>query len=179
MKKDNVVPIYEVPKNVNEFLDRASEAYGKYKADEFSQLRWMECDRIASPIEQLFAIAIHLVSEVNLVYPRIVAAFDDKSDDLLIVPQWPTSAYRVDFALRRHPIDQIVCVELDGHAFHDRNERQRRYEKRRDRYLTASGYKTLHFTGAEVAADPCACALEAFNLATGLQDASIHPFEND
>lgn len=175
-----------VPENVFAFLDRASSVYGDFKADSFSQFLYSECrDYIASPIEQLFFIAIHLVAEFNFVEIGVVgtvvktAKFNDESDALLIIPQWQAGKYRADFALRQHPNDKIVCVELDGHEFHDRNERQRRYEKARDRFFTASGYSVLHFTGAEVVRDPCACALEAFNLATGLKEVSTNPMEND
>lgn len=167
------------PDNVIAFIDKASEAYGRSKADEFNQIIWQECLGIKSPIEQLFLVAIHLVAEVNLVPVAVASEFrDDNEGHLLIVPQWRAGKYRVDFALRQHHIDKIVVVELDGHKFHDRDERQRRYEKTRDRFFTVSGYGVLHFTGAEIVKDPSAAALEAFNLATGLSNFSIHPFDN-
>lgn len=166
---------FSIPNNVVAFLDRASSVYGKHKEDEFSQFMWSMCCEIQSPIEQLFLIALNLVCETNLVDIGIASDFNDKSDDLLVIPQWNVGNYRVDFALRQHPVDKIVCVELDGHAFHDKNERQRRYEKARDRFLVKSGYSVIHFTGAEVVKDPCAVALEAFNLATELSHISTHP----
>lgn len=170
----------KIPQNVSDFLSAASAAYGRYKEDEFSQFMWSECYQIESPIEQLFFIAINLVAEVNLVRLSIAKTeFNDKTDDLLIIPQWQARKYRVDFALRQHPIDKIICIELDGHEFHDRDERQRRYEKTRDRFLTASGYSVLHFTGSEIVKDPCAAALEAFNLATELGDVSVHPLTEE
>lgn len=170
--------MYEIPKNVSDFLFRAADAYGSYKSDEFSQFMWSECKDISSPIEQLFFVAIHLVAEMNFIALGVAqSSFSDENDDLLIIPQWKVGKYKVDFALRQHPIDRIVCVELDGHEFHDRDERQRRYEKSRDRFLTASGFSALHFTGSEVVKDPCAVAIEAFRLATGQKDVS-HPFED-
>lgn len=169
---------FPIPENVSQFLEIATEAYGRYKTDEFSQFMWQECCRIQSPIEQLFMVAINLVAEVNLVSISVAGAFNDVTDDLLIIPQWKAGKYRADFALRRHPVDRIVCVELDGHEFHDRDERQRRYEKTRDRFFTAAGYSVLHFTGSEIVKDPCAAALEAFNLATGLSEVAVHPLED-
>lgn len=165
-----------IPENVVAFLDRAAVEWGKHQESEFSQSMWQDCHRIDSPIEQLFYVAMHLTAEVNMLTFRVEKSFDDKDDDLVMVPQWSAGKYRVDFALRRSPVNKIVCVELDGHAFHDRDERQRRYEKQRDRFLTAKGCHVLHYTGAEVVKDPCAVALEAFNLATGMDDASFHPF---
>ena len=179
-----------IPENVSKFLEEAAAAYGRYQADEFGQSMWQECCRVQSPIEQLFLTAIHLVAAVNLI--EIVLANEksskkfeelegahlvDEERPLVVIPQWLAGKYRVDFALRRRPVNRIVCVELDGHEFHDRDERQRRYEKGRDRFFTVAGYSVLHFTGAEVVKDPCAVALEAFNLATGLEEVAIHPFE--
>lgn len=123
-------------------------------------------------------VAIHLVAEINLAPALIVDTFVEDRDHLLVIPQWRAGKYRTDFALRHDRLKRIVCVELDGHEFHDRDERQRRHEKTRDRFLTASGYSVLHFTGSEIFKDPCAAALEAFNVATGLSDAAIHPFED-
>jgi very-short-patch-repair endonuclease len=174
--KEKRVP-YEVPDNVASFIDRAAVLYGHLKCDEFSDFMWMACrENVESPIEQLFMVAINLVAEFNLVRLSIAGTFDDRTDDLLVIPQWQIGTYRADFALRQHPIDKIVVVELDGHEFHDRDERQRRYEKRRDRFFTASGYSVLHFTGSEIVKDPCAGALEAFILATGNKGA-LHPLE--
>lgn len=158
-------------------IDRAAVAYGRYKEDEFSQFMRELCLEIESPIEQLFMVAINLVAEFNYTQPSIASEFRDDIDDLLIIPQWRVGKYRVDFALRWPAVGRIVCVELDGHEFHDRDERERRYEKARDRFLTTAGYRFLHFTGTEVVKDPCAVALEAFNLATGLPLVGIHPLQ--
>lgn len=180
---------YEVPENVCQFLDQASRDYARYKEEEFNQLRWRECREIQSPIEQMFYIALHVVAEINLVALDVrgsgrsglgwaVFEFDDAEEvknHLVVVPQWKATEYYVDFALCRPSVKVVVCVELDGHEFHDRNERQRRYEKKRDRFLTARGYKALHYTGSEIVKDPYAAALEAFTLATGLADITIHP----
>ncbi len=174
----------KIPTNVSAFLHKAADAYGSYKQEEFSQFMWSMCCDIKSPIEQLFLIAINLVAEVNIVPIAIGKELNDLDDDLahntdlLVIPQWSVGKFKVDFALCQQPSGKIVCVELDGHAFHDRDERQRRYEKSRDRFLTARGYSVLHFTGAEVVNDPCVVATEAFNLVTGLGDVTVHPFEN-
>jgi hypothetical protein len=168
----------EIPNNVMAFLDRASKAYGDFRREEFNQYMWMQARGVSSPIEQLFLIAINLVAEFNYIDINQVDSFSDANDDLLIIPQWSVGKYRVDFAIRRHPIDKVVCIELDGHDFHDRNEPQRRYEKARDRFLTAAGYSVLHFTGSEIVKDPCAAALEAVNLASGMGHVATNPFDD-
>lgn len=167
-----------IPEKVANFIDVAARAYGRLKEDEFSQERWVECEDIASPIEQLFYVAIHLVASANLVdLLTHEDAFTGKPG-LSVIRQFRVGKYKVDFALRFWD-RKTVCVELDGHDFHDRNERQRRYEKARDRHLVSAGFLVIHFTGSEVVKDPCAVALEAFNLATGLQDVAIHPLQAD
>lgn len=167
------------PDNVLEFLSKASSMFGKIKDDQFIQDMLYGAhplNEIASPIEQMFFIAMHLVCEVNSTQLIVVSEFNDTPDNLLMIRQWKSNDYRVDFALLCHPIDNIVCVELDGHEFHDRSERERRYEKRRDRHLVASGHQVLHFTGSEVVKDAFAVALEAYILATDAECAQ-HPKE--
>ena len=57
-----------------------------------------------------------------------------------------------------------LVVELDGHAFHDKDKRQRSYEKARDRYLVQQGLRVLHFTGSDVVADPHKVAYEVLEM---------------
>lgn len=172
---------HPVPTNVIQFLTDASKTFGRHKEEEFSQFMWSLCqDHIESPIEQLFMVAINLVSEVNQVEISFGEAMRaDAGGALLLVPQCRIGKYKIDFALRYafKPDPKTVCIELDGHDFHDRNEIQRRYEKARDRFLTANGYAVLHYTGTEVFRDPIGVALEAFRLATRMGEAAIHPKE--
>jgi very-short-patch-repair endonuclease len=170
----------ELAENVAIFLDKAAVKYGQSQEEKFHQDLWNECRHVNSPIEQLFLIALRLVGEENFVIVRLRDEFSDADDgDLEVVPQFKCGTYFADFALKSKRPGGLVCVELDGHAFHDRDEKQRRYEKKRDRYFTTKGHRVIHFTGSEVAKDPCAVALEAFNLATGMGDYAIHPFEDD
>lgn len=80
-------------------------------------------------------------------------------------PQRQIGPYLVDFLIERRPLLQAqitapIVVELDGHAFHDKDKRQRSYEKSRDRYLVKEGYRVLHYTGSDVCADPFKVAHE-------------------
>lgn len=169
----------KVPDNVFAFLDVAARRYGQLEEETFSQLMFADCRELASPIEQMFLIAINLVCKENFVSCTLSDKLPTQTDDLYVIPQFQVGKYRVDFALMQHPTGVVVCVELDGHQFHDRDERQRRYEKVRDRLLTAKGYKVLHYTGSEVVKDPCAVALESFILATGLQEVAVHPLNKE
>ncbi len=168
----------EIPQNVLDFLDVASARYGQIEADKFHQFAWADCRNIKSPIEQLFVVALNLVCAENYVTFSLSDSLPEDGDDLTVIPQLKIGSYFIDFVLLQLPRNIVVCVELDGHQFHDRNEKQRRYEKARDRFLVSKGLKVIHFTGSEVVKDPCAVALEAFNLATGLDEVSVHPLDN-
>lgn len=179
LKKAKVTELYPIAPDALGFLDRSCAIYGKYKADEFSQFLWQECRQLSSPIEQLFLIALATTAEINLTQCNIgaVSPRSNAEDAFMVKPQCQIHKYRIDFALAYHLDRPIVCVELDGHQFHDRDERQRRYEKQRDRYLATHGYVVMHFTGSEVVKDPYAPALEAFNAATGLEHVAISPLD--
>jgi hypothetical protein len=57
-----------------------------------------------------------------------------------------------------YPIPKI-CVELDGHEFHERTREQVAERNDRDRALQVSGWRVFHFSGAEVNADPMRCVM--------------------
>ena len=59
---------------------------------------------------------------------------------------------------------KTVIVELDGHAFHDKDKKQRSYEKARDRFFVKEGYQVLHYTGSDVVADPYRVAFEVLEV---------------
>jgi very-short-patch-repair endonuclease len=161
--------------NVRSFLDQASALYGQIKAEQFAQ--GVFCDLVDrssdSPIEDLFYIACHLQCasvgvEVNSC--RWVAPMKyQRGEGIHITPQHPVGKYKADFLIEQVRIgpDEIltpIIVELDGHAFHDKDKRQRSYEKARDREMLRAGYKVLHFTGSDVVADPLKVAYEALEF---------------
>lgn len=78
--------------------------------------------------------------------------------------------YRVDFravafdpyesCLTRKETDLDVVVEVDGHNWHERTREQVAARDARDRELQASGFTVLHFSFAELTADPLKCIYE-------------------
>jgi hypothetical protein len=177
--------IKELAPNVQSFLDIASDQYGKIKAAEFNQIMYslLTEREITSPIEHLFFIACYVLCAAHQreINPDPHITDNGKFDYppcFFVEPQVVIGSYRVDFVITENikpspyrktpaPIHAPVIVELDGHAFHDKNKEQRAREKARDRFLIKTGYKILHFTGSEVNADPFKVAFEAFSL-TGL-----------
>ena len=177
--------------NVRAFLDKACTDHGHIMADRFSQEMWLLIvDCLQSPIEDLFEIACYNLCQANCIE---VNSFEHrnitpdgnfvKPDQrlpkwlrfapcVLFTPQAQIGKFKVDFLLEanwppewhRNVVFSPVIVELDGHDFHDKDKHQRAYEKGRDRFLVRAGYRVLHYTGSEVAADPYKCAHEALNL---------------
>jgi len=161
--------------NVIAFLDKASDDFGRMQAETFSQ--WRFCEMVDfksdSPIEDLFWIACHMqCSSVQTEVNRMewVAPMEyRRGQGVHITPQFQIGKYKADFLLEQERIgpDDIltpVVVELDGHAFHDRDKAQRSYEKARDREFQRAGFKVLHFTGSDVVADPYKVAYEALSF---------------
>jgi very-short-patch-repair endonuclease len=162
--------------NVWSFMEHAADLHAAERKARFSQEMHANCLELGmeSPIEHMFWIACATLcdaayTEINP-EPTI-----NKSGELVlggglfIRPQARLGTYRVDFALMQNGIgpDHIltpVVVELDGHAFHDKDKRQRSYEKARDRFLVKAGYRVLHFTGSDVVADPFKVAYESLDL---------------
>ncbi len=161
--------------NVVAFLEKAADDYGRMQAAKFSQWRFCEMVDAASdsPIEDMFWIACHLqcaTTSIEINPTTYVGPGEFiRGDGLHITPQFQLGRYRADFLLEQQGIgpDGLltpVAVELDGHAFHDRDKHQRSYEKARDREFQRSGYKVLHFTGSDVVADPYKVAFEALQF---------------
>jgi very-short-patch-repair endonuclease len=109
----------------------------------------MDAYKIKSPIEQLFYATFSC--------QKIIGS------DLRIIPQKKIGEYIVDFLIKAYnpqnsetfpKVFKEVIVELDGHEFHEMTEKERRYEKARDRFLQKQGYKVFHFTGKEVTDNP-------------------------
>lgn len=161
---------------VNQFLARTSELYGQAKAEHFSQDMFCNClERgMESPLEHLVWIAVHAMCAVRFVDVNPAPEVGRNNQmtvqrGIYLSPQVQVGKYRVDFVISQSgiaPEDQFgpVVLELDGHAFHDKDKHQRSYEKARDRYLVKQGYRVLHYTGSDVVKDPFAVAHEALEM---------------
>lgn len=164
----------ELAKNVIEFIESASGIVGRYEADMFNQDSFSQCydeTGMDSPIEQILYVATQALAQINF----IKRADDPVQENgewhvagLYIGPQAKIGNYRIDFSIsherRCYNPDRWerkdILVECDSQQFHERTEKERRYEKQRDRYLTANGYTVLHFTGSEIVQNPWKIAAE-------------------
>lgn len=165
----------KIEKNVLEFLKKAEADYAAFKAEDFSQDIYGAIidGKTESPIEDLFLIAIRIMCEANYVDYWPDPRYTEEGKEvpgigLFVFPQRRIGKYRADFLLRYERGASVtgadVIVELDGHDFHDKDKRQRSFEKARDRFLVREGYRVLHFTGSDVVADPYEVAHEVLSL---------------
>ena len=161
--------------NVWSFLNDTSARIGRMHAERFSQDAFVSCiEGPESPIEDLFLIAVHAQCQAEYIeVNRGPTLYQDGGpamhDGIYVRPQVVIGSFRVDFVLSQIGIGpeeflRPIVVELDGHAFHDKDKKQRAYEKARDRFLVKQGFRVLHFTGSEVVADPHKVAYEALEM---------------
>ena len=166
----------EVVGNVLAFIDKASSLVGKMESEKFNQEMFCNCNDVGleSPIEDLFWIACQALCKAHYIEINPNPVFSKSGVEVLgyglfVHPQAQVGKFRVDFLLSQSGIgpDEVLrktIVELDGHDFHDKDKRQRSYEKSRDRFFVKEGYRVLHFTGSDVVADPFKVAFEALEM---------------
>ena len=166
----------EITQNVKDFIDRCGAMVGGWTQGLFiSNLKSSFRDYgVWSPIEQLFETAVRTIVKLEGCeydpYPDPVVEGKIRYNGVWIRPQVKIGEYCVDYCISvdeyrdviakmTFPVKKIV-VELDGHAFHETTEKQRRYEKERDRYMQKKGYKVFRYTGAEIVSNPFHAAFE-------------------
>ena len=182
----------EIPKGVISVIDQCGDAVAKSASERFGMDMWQRINEleIKSPIEQMFYVAMHaiVVGDDIEINPEPYTSDNGQPKPgvgIYMKPQAQIGKYRVDFLLNQEklgPQDVFgpVVVELDGHDFHDKDKRQRSYEKARDRYLVRARYRVVHFTGSDVVANPLKTAFEVFQMLGGTasqEDRTLESFD--
>jgi very-short-patch-repair endonuclease len=91
-----------------------------------------------------------------------------ESYDAIVMSQALFNGYKLDFTITSALLpDFALCVELDGHDWHERTKQQASQDRARDRELLALGLPTMRFTGADVFRDANACAREVHAFFVG------------
>lgn len=172
-----------IPENVMSFLNKCADIVADNKKFSYLYETKDRIEQCESPIEQLFFVAITTLEEIACHIGYVdIDRYKWAEAGMVISEQCKIDKYRVDFLIRYTQGELIdsqnkiaypenksktIIVELDGHAFHERNEKERRYEKKRDRFLASKGYHVFHFTGSEVVRDPFGVAAECLAFLTG------------
>lgn len=156
----------KIEKNVQKFMDWCAKEIGKWEKDNWSIEmfnNFTDYTEISSPIERILWCAIRTAIKLNYLDERVQ-----------ITPQHKVENFRADFIIYYFPelsetkeedIKKIL-IECDSQEFHERTEIERRYEKKRDRFFQSKGYKTFHYTGAEIVKDPMNVAVEIISELT-------------
>lgn len=58
----------------------------------------------------------------------------------------------------------MICIECDGHEYHEKTKYQAQKDKIKDRTLKSKGLDTVRFTGSEITINPDKCADEIDGL---------------
>lgn len=164
----------KIPNNVKRFLSVCATFVDDEEQSHFKKetikLLLNKKNSPESPIEQFLLISLNLLAYLS--YERYFiesgGAIPIEEGDVRITPQKKIGRYRVDFLLHSIFLQEnlMTVVECDGHHFHERSEKERRAEKKRDRFLQRMGYKSLHFTGSEIVQNPYKVACEVLAIAT-------------
>jgi very-short-patch-repair endonuclease len=169
--------IKELKMNVLEFINSCAEDIGKNESEGANITMWNRIqDYMDSPIEQLMYCALYTIARLNWFNMAEPIYIGEKTylNGLSIYPQYEIGTYRVDFLvvfnqltyIDEHPRKTEVIVECDSQQFHERTEQERRYEKKRDRFLQTQGYKVFRFTGSEITKNPLSLAVEVISIVT-------------
>lgn len=139
------------------FIKNCSELIGKYEAEKFvvnKNLICQQTEHFTSPIEHILFTALSTVRCID----------NHDPGDFIGAPQWKIGKYRVDIFIVYKGLEQPrgIIIECDSQEFHERSEKERRYEKRRDRCLQSYGHDVFHYTGKEILEDPFKIAREIF-----------------
>lgn len=154
-----------------QFIEQAARAVAQRELDYFADACKTDWEyEITSPIERILYAAILATARINGIKifgdDVILENGQPRCPGLSINPQHKIGKYRIDFAItyerkwRGNWEDKRLLIECDSQQFHERSEAERRYEKRRDRYLISQGYTILHFTGSEIVQNPWSVAAE-------------------
>lgn len=100
------------------------------------------------------------------------------------------SKYRLDFVVRPDAdgftfqeiagteFEPKVCVELDGHDFHEKTKEQVEYRNLRDRDLQFDNWRVFHVSGSEFNRDPEACVSRVMEDIVMLFWGAYHAWRN-
>lgn len=158
-----------MPPNIEQFLkDCANRIADKFYSDMDTDC--LDSDyEMESPIEWILYIALNTIIRLHDLQfsDPIETPTGTYLEGFFISPQKQVDNYRVDFLISYDiPIwngeeyHKKVIVECDSQEFHERSEKERRYEKARDRAIQGKGYKIFRYTGREIIDQPFVVASE-------------------
>lgn len=176
----------DIPENIQKVMDGAAAYVGRFERDQFHNLMFADIlDKgMESPIEIAFYVALKTLIRLNYHQDLDTSCADITNGGIRIEPQARIGIYRADFLVKfyqygagEEKLARQVVVECDGTAFHERTEKERRYEKQRDRFMQKEGLQVFRFTGKEILDDSYRVAKEVLGFVTGIEDYTLTPDE--
>lgn len=152
----------QLPDNIRPILRNISTYYSSVIEKQFvddCKTKWDDFN-ITSPIEMVLMVSLICVGLTNNLKGKIE-----------VFPQYHIGDYRVDFCVKSK--NHSIVVECDSQAFHDRSEKERAYEKKKDRYLQKNNYKVFRFTGRDILSNPLAIANEVISFAMDMPESDL------
>jgi hypothetical protein len=144
-----------------EFVQKHIQAAAEHIGSSFANFcsSWYSRSTLDSPLEVAFAIwwrayLLTMGSDGEL-EQQVQVVVDGRRYRLDFVVNPPS-----DVAARARAVSiswPKLCVELDGHEFHERTKEQVAYRNQRDRDLQLDGWLVFHFSGSELHRDPMSC----------------------
>lgn len=154
---DKVLEEDEVTSDTWRTMDSRVKEAVRHLASSYAVTLVCEIEACESPIEQLLGVHIYDLGQALMGGGGFILQPQREIDT-------PAGRFRVDFLVAAEILGKGVClvVECDGHDYHEKTKAQAARDKRRDRALKLAGYDVIHFTGAEIWADPDQRAAEVF-----------------
>lgn len=117
---------------------------------------------LESPIEEALLAEVVIRSEARGYAVRLG---EGPEPAIEFYPQFAVDCYRIDFLVRLpgRSRSAVVCVECDGHEYHERTKEQAERDRQKDRFLQSTGATVFRFTGSEIWRDARGCAEEILN----------------
>lgn len=150
-------------------MNNHKRAYIDFFINNYSELL-KNCD---SPIEKIFLVNLKFMGDLSNLKLNIKNQYEISVND---------KNYKLDFyitASQRYKVENKVgivtksrevslCVECDGHDFHEKTKEQVAHDKQRERNLVKAGHKLIRFTGSEIYKSPQKCAFETIKILESL-----------
>lgn len=166
-KHDELFSQFNDPNHIVAIQKQIKDYYFGYEAILNSAVDLLlHAKRCESPIESLLFWELHLRWTLMPAFGCGLFASGSKIERVIVdlecqktltVTQSPSqqgAEFRIDFFLSITNNDtgdmHYVCVEVDGHNFHEKTKEQAQRDKLKDRLLQRVGYQVLRYTGSEV-----------------------------
>jgi len=121
--------------------------------------------------EEPTAFTNQLTFNVNTIYENITKKLTGYSFMASLEPQIKIGSYITDFVFSLQTLcgnSVDLCIEIDGHDWHEKTKEQASSDKRRDRDIVLNGYIPIHFTGSEVYTNTVRCVEDVIKIAVSI-----------